>query len=50
LLQNQAKILQESVQLEKTIQIKQITENELNDAIEKLKDSRYQQIVVFERE
>lgn len=50
LLQNQAKILQESVQLEKTIQIKQITENELNDAIEKLKDSRHQQIVVFERE
>ena len=38
------------MQLEKTIQIKQITENELNDAIEKLKDSRHQQIVVFERE
>ena len=49
LLQNQAKILQESVELEKTIKIKQVTENELNDAIEKLKDSRHQQIVVFER-
>lgn len=50
LLQNQAKILQESVQLEESIKIKQITENELNDAIEKLKDCRNQQIVVFERE
>lgn len=50
LLQNQTKILQESVQLEENIKIKQITENELNDAIEKLKDCRHQQIVVFERE
>ena len=50
LLQDQAKILQESVQLEATIKIQQCTEKELNDAIEKLKDSRHQQIVVFERE
>ena len=42
--------MQESVQLEENIKIKQITQNELNEAIEKLKDSRHQQIVVFERE
>lgn len=42
--------MQESQELDKIIKIKQLTQNELNDAIEKLKDSRHQQIVVFERE
>lgn len=50
LLQNQSKILQESASLEEIIKIKQIEQNELNELIEKLKDSRHQQIVVFERE
>lgn len=50
LLQNQAKILQESQELDKIIKIKQLTQNELNDAIEKLTDCRHQQIIVFERE
>ena len=41
---------QEAEEFIKIIKNKQIEQNELNELIEKLKDSRQQQIIVFERE
>ena len=42
--------LQESADLCALLEIKHVEENELTQLIEKLKDARNQQIIVFERE